>query len=1151
MICCVGGAAFSDTPASPPVVAQKRTSVLFVTPSELSFEVCQKLAAAGFDLNLFVDIERKPLTWVQAQKYNVIVVCGLGTTNADGSFPPSIRQSFDVLHQFLQAGGGLLIVPTLSQQAAALPPQDAFFKPLGFRLLFDELPVDPQTSIVGTAWKIPFAYTDAITPSPVTGGVKGLWYPAMNNRPGGTSTSYSFQADSNWKTVVKGGPSSSTVKGAFESNIFTQPGTFSRDVPLVMIRSVGKARVMVFGIAAEFLYGRNAITTLEGIVLDRGMRKVPSDGYRLLENGLRWLAEPSLAEAKLGGGSADPKLLEDPNKTHFTPPYVWSNPPAFPVADALFKGVIGPRTTYSSGKATPDEWVKQARAQGLSYLVFLEEFSKLSPEHFEKLKADCIRLSSNQFTALPGFTIDDEIGNHYFYFGMAFPYPPKDFLSADGKVFHSRDPQLDSRNPYLKGQLAMTTLDYTLTNGSFKMTAGNYFFKDDPIPFANFFSDWDAMGVVTQRDGVLLENAKAQMLNLSHYGQGPMPLVIDLMSDPAQLGESPWQTMMRFPSGHAKVAGETPQPGAKIRDYFNDWQLFPDNPVRLSITSGPQIEDWSFAGRRDYEGGLNGDFVWQDYRWILRGKISSPVGLKEVVIYDGPAVFRRFLPGGQKTFEFQVDMTHNQQHTLVLVATDVQGREAIGGEQIDRNQRMEEFQCADRNNQLLYCFTTNSAGESVHLGGNSGSATPWKRLYNEVHPSAIFGSDMLLGWPAFDGGPSGDCGFFELGSALGTARPVPEPVVCDSDRLLVSSDLDMGEAKYDHIFADNIQVANLWHTLWRTLPVKEYGITRRTAYIQPNPDSPLGVYLLDVSVRLKQDLPNQGFQVGFLTPGLSELWTWRDPESALAGKWEETPASESRTLAKPFCPGDYLGFLDTPLGSVAVFPLTDGLQGSLSLPDRNNFNLTLAPEVSPQKSGEEKHVRLLLLGLPRQTAVTKFFPAATTEVVDRFYHQFGLDGGKTGYEVAPQTGTVLDHRYILDLDGKKDGAFSGVLTGKLISSLPITVERLNGNWTSYLYDRTRKQARPLGMFENKAWATVCLNDRLDLFIGHPILADNPAIMIQVTQTGEASWSVELHNPTDKPIETTVRKNDFFDPFKDKSFFEKDTVPPGGSIYRQL
>ena len=40
----------------------------------------------------------------------------------------------------------------------------------------------------------------------------------------------------------------------------------------------------------------------------------------------------------------------------------------------------------------------------------------------------------------------------------------------------------------------------------------------------------------------------------------------------------------------------------KIRDYFNDWHFYPDNPGAIYITSGPEIENWCYTGPRDYEG---------------------------------------------------------------------------------------------------------------------------------------------------------------------------------------------------------------------------------------------------------------------------------------------------------------------------------------------------------------------------------------------------------------------------------------------------------------------------------------------------------------------------------------------------------------------
>ena len=51
----------------------------------------------------------------------------------------------------------------------------------------------------------------------------------------------------------------------------------------------------------------------------------------------------------------------------------------------------------------------------------------------------------------------------------------------------------------------------------------------------------------------------------------------------------------------------------------------------------------------------------------------------------------------------------------------------------------------------------------------------------------------------------------------------------------------------------------------------------------------------------------------------------------------------------------------------------------------------------------------------------------------------------------------------------KDGAFSGIIHGHLISSLPIAVSGLHDRWTAYLYDRGLRLARPVGMVEGKAW----------------------------------------------------------------------------------
>lgn len=1120
-------------------------------------EVARRLDAAGLALRAGSGLTGRALTWDEVRQYHTIVSVGLGQANADGTLPEPVTQTLATLRRFLDAGGGVLLFLNFGQMAAEAPPQEAFLKPLGLTPLFAETTSDSDTT-VSTAWRVPFAYTDAIQPGPVTEGVAGLWYPVPAMRIGAQNHTTSFVTEEGWEVIVRGGPTASTHRrGGLNDNIvdLTAPGTYSGQVPLVATRSVGRGRLLVVGITAEYLIGAHALTTLEGIVLERGLRDRPSGGYRLLESGLRWLTAPALENADLGGAQGDPALLADPYQAPVGTPYAWPAELSFPAVEPAYPGVIGARTVYSSGRATPEEWVSAARAQGLSFLVFLEDFPSLSAEEFEQLKTDCERLSSPDFAALPGFTIDDEVGNHYFYFGPAFPYPDASFLSEDGTVLRSRDRELSQTDPHIPGQLAMTTLDYAYTSCALKLTAGNYLFSQDAAPFADFFSDWNATAVVTVRDGELLEDATEDYLRLVDSGQGPQPLALHLMSDPTQLATSPWRTVLRLPEAGGSVIAGKLEASSKLRDYFSLWHFYPDNPSKISVSSGPQIESWAYVGPRDYEGSSPGDFVWQNYRWVLRGRVTSAVGLREVVVYDGPRVFRRYRPAAapqDRALEFTLDLTHDQQHNLVIVATDVQGGKAVSGEQWDRNHRAEEFMCSDRNNQLSYGYTVRQDGTWLMTGGNQTLATPNKRVATSIiSPSGTFRNDPRLGAPAFDGAAGGEPQVFESVLPEGTPEPVQVPSVSESVRLMHSGDVHIGEGRREHSFSDGVAVHNVWHTLWRTEPARDYTLTQRNHFFQIDPESPLAAFLWQLDFRLLRDLPAQSFHVGHIYPGEAQLWVYRDSVGSVrAGTWEASPRSEQRYLKAALGSGGYAAFLDSPLGGAAVFPLTDGVEVIAPLPGRNRCEFLLDPDRAPRRAGDSGRVELLLLGIPRLTDLTRHLPAASTEVVERFYRDFGLDGGQPGYSAELTAGSITGQRYLLAVDGSAEQCLSGRLTGSLISSLPITVSGLHDHWSAYLYDRERQQARPVGMFEGKAWATVCLRGALDLFVGHPVTATNPALTLQVTQTGDNCWRVEIHNPTDEAITATVQANPRFDPLAARGVApEQLTVPAGSSVWR--
>ena len=535
----------------------------------------------------------------------------------------------------------------------------------------------------------------------------------------------------------------------------------------------------------------------------------------------------------------------------------------------------------------------------------------------------------------------------------------------------------------------------------------------------------------------------------------------------------------------------------------------------------------------------------------MRGELKSAAGLKEVAVYDGTELLRRFLPNGAKEFAFTLDLTCDKQHNLVLVATDLDGGKAVSGEQWQRNHRLEECHCADRNNQLSYGYTITKDGFGLGIPDSQCLATPYKRIdCKGLAPSGIFKGDLRLGVGAFDGGAGGEpC--FTAPMILNTDKgEVFSPAVSESFRLLHTGDVAMGEGLWEYNFTDNIQVANVWHTLWKTEPAKDFTVTKRNIFFNVDPDSPLAVFLWTMKTTMKRDLPNNGMTVGFIQMCETKFWAVRgSDQSFLSGLYKPDDSATPRWHKMPFGRGAYAAALASPLGGMAVFPMTDGLELNMGLPGNSRIFINQPAEQTPQKQGETKDVALLLLGIPRATDFTKQLPSPTNEVVERFRRDFGLDGGKTGYALDVKEGTLVGQRYTLDVDGQKSGCFSGALQGDLVSSLPVRVAGLNDRWSALLYDRTLKKARPLGVFEGQAWAMVKLHGRLDLFVGQPMLCDRPELFIQVTQTGTDEWDVEVHNPTDASIRTTLRKAPAFDPFRDKALKSPEVeIPAGSSIH---
>ncbi len=1126
------------------IVSHKKPAILFVGYGIGDYLIARKLYKEGFRINNLTG----SLTWDEVKRYNVIVLTGtgLGPSNADFTLTGENKQNIAILNKFLSKGGGILYIPYWGEMNSAIPPQEAFGKDIGLKLLFRNVIFDPKTQKPATAWDIPFAWADNIKISPITKQVKGLWYPCAT-RAGGILHTITFVPNRYWHVVIKGLNSSYTkIFSLLNWSISGsgKKGYYSTDVPLLAYRKSEKGRIVCFSISSDYLFGSVAETTLEGIVLNKGLEGKPSYGYQILENSLKWLSAPSIKENILGGATMDKTLMKNPYRIPFATPYNWSKGASeiFPSPQHWYKGIIGVQAKYINGKWNIKDWVNAGKQAGLSYIVFLEPFSSLTKNKFALLKQECKKYTTNNFTAIPGFTIKDEIGNHYFYCGKSTPYPSKKFLSSDGKEFVSYMPQTPIKgNLYQKGQLANTILSYAYIEGGFHLTAGNYLFSKSPIPFDNFYSDWDAMGVITTKNNHLIENSFPGYLQLVDFGQDPLPMAIDLINNPVELLQPQWYTMIN--------------PTTTISNYFiKGTELFHFWPTasNIYITNGPKIEFFSSAGYRGYPNTTKTNYVWQNYRWLCQGEVSSNAGLKEVDVYDGTELFRKFLVNGKKQFRFSLDITVDRQHYLVLVATDINGRQAISRDLIDRNQKLELFQCADRNNQLNYGLLFRKDGTFIQIPGPEDIAVPDKRIGppNGIDPSSTFIGDPRLGAPAFDGEAYGEPSFNSPVICNSVKGQIPSPSVSDSLALLADGDVQIGEGIWKWNFSDNINVYNVWTTLWKTQPATEFTVEKTNYFFNIDPNSPISVYLWDIHIKLLKNIPNNGFIIGFIVPNKSTTWAIKSGDKFYSGTYNQ---GKQQNISEPFNKGDYVADLNSPLGGMALFPLTNGLQIMTTVPGKNYIYINLPKQNSPQKKGQTKNIKLLFIGIPRNTSLTRnFYPSVLNKVVKRFYQEFGLSlNGKTGYIVNTANGKIISQRYLLNINGGQNRCFSGSITGNLISTLPVIVSNLENRDSVYLYDRGLNKARPIGVYNGKAYAVITLHGTRNLFIGEPVICDAPDLFVQVTQTGENRWHIGINNPTDRVIKAHIRLDPYFEPFKGKTIKGEITINPGTSISKTI
>lgn len=1080
----------------------QRPAVLFVQHPALQWEMAGKLVEAGFEVDWSGALPDEGLL----RRFNAVVLL------QGGAYLDEKAQR--ALLRYVQEGGGLFISLWKGEHLDDWLGQFALLDQLEARLR-PEVVRDPKTERGGmTPWGVVFARTEQVAPSPVSEGVRGIWYP-VGGGIGGCSATLPFEVGEAWQVVLRGEASARSepwedaarglpVERRTTSGIPSAP-------PLFALRSYGQGRIALCGINTSYHFSGGYARALEGIAIEAGWEGRPSDLLRLLINTLRWLSEPSLKAGTFGGAKTPQRLLQVPRLPQH-PPIRWQELKFGPPPKTL-RGVVGVQTHLSVGKGSVAEYAQRARSLGLDFVVFLEDFRRLPRERWEQLVRECREVTSAQFLAAPGFLFEDGYGNHYFAIGDRLRYPDDDLLDEQRR-FSLIDPSL--RQP---GQVGAVLLDWMHNRNRMELTIGSWLHARNPCPYYEFRS-YDAVALFTQdfrvRPPRLLDELGKGYLHLLNRGECLWPFAITLVDEPRQLEEMMRDWGKGGPKGRPYLNVFEARDALDLREQMSSWHpaMPPYSHLRY-VSNGPRVLEWRFLGPRDYEA-----YDWFQptyWRWRLRLVAESEAGLGEVLIYDGHEVVRHFYPQGAKRFEWEEDWNHGQQHNLIAWVRDAEGGQAITMELFDRPQPLlEEFMCGDRMNQLSYSMQRREDGTGAQSGFVFGM-TPNKGPWNcEVPPVATFKPDSRLGGavPGFDGAPGGDpCLFVQPSLRCNLGEENLRRSRMRTDRLLHSADVMMGYGESDGLYPEEVPALNVWHTLAPTTPTRFLEAQVRRTYFNLRPGL-LSAIVVDVVVRLKESLRVQDLTLGTFARNAARRWYLRIAKGALLSS-ETTPDALKGWQVFRLEGDAYVAFCGSPLGSVALFNLGPQPLEVHAQKDSGAWAIRFPVAGQELRAGTTMEAHLVAFGAPFTVEPDEWWLETVRQAM-------GF-AGEPAYPLKVEAGKVLSQRYILRVDGKGQGFAARLGRADLPLTLPIVVEGLNPRWSVFLLERHRQRARPIGQWEGTAYATVDLREGdLDLFIGHPVVASDPEVFLNAVQTGEREFTVTVHNPMPKPKAVVVR-----------------------------
>ena len=1101
IMCCMLGCGF--------IMAEPgRPAVLFHGYSPHPAYAARPLNELGIEIGR---CERRALSaTLGSNLYNVVVV---STATEDERA---------VLDEFMARGGGVLVFnPVCHPTEKDFDATCRWLDSMGARPRWEMLQDRDRSNIVSVTHG-QLSWTGKVSP-PVAEGVRGLltvisrsttgWEPPM---------SYDFSQD--WTIVVRGADSMMTVTDPRNDPVL-QPWLPKEPVassPALMgIRQRGKGRIAVLPMRDYWLVRPPPNCPPAAAMLKYDDEKRPSDWLRLLANAIRWLAEPGIG-AGLGGATTDPDILNPPVKPWEEPPVIDWTKHVKAMADEedmpQHPGLCGARTSLSTGKGTVAEHAKAAHDAGMHFLVFLEDSLAMDAAGWERLVQECASASDDNFVAVPGLTYEDAQSNHLYAIGFNVLFFKPGMRLSDNRFDTVRRNRCETYFQYVNEMLGQKDLT------GFWRHRENWVHWED-------YKLYNSFPIVSFDNGAQVDDALNEYLHWQSMGGCQAVMALEIMNDPAMVAE-------RARRGWRIVWNRNLRDLRDGKWHQGAWSFC--GMGAQYITSGPEILVWRSPNNLAAPNGL----WWRPDVWEyrIRFRAASEAGLKSVVLHDGDRrVLRRWLPKGEKRFEADLVLANAQQIGATLVVEDNNGGRAVSTAYWNRNLNMEEFFCSDRCNILGNArlrMKSNGAQYWTPVGfqANMGCTPSKGRMNIFVHPAV----GLTPNSPTIpvDGQPPGlppvavdlNLGVPGEHSQLFTSPTTwmagPEITVGEYGFRLAYDPAEQGAevSPLGHRYEQPQEGSgNSWSSWHRLIPTRKVdGWARVYACNWLTEGFRIGWF--QTSARLKEAVAvdGKGIRIGY-TRGT----VCRDGKRVSG---EPNAVSEG-----PFSRGVY-ACMESEAGAVMVLGMSD----NVSYRARGE-NLEFWYKVGPQELPATETIEYTL-------AFAGAAGGTTFEQMIAMARAFGVDvPGRPAYQAKMKRGRLLDTYLLLDMEADGGAVEVGIPRTAMPAFLTARVSKLNDRWSVHLLDRNRRAPnhRALPVREGTTFAQLDLNDaNLDLFIGHPVVADMPEVVLNVAWLSEGKWRVEAHNPSDAAIEAHLKSSAGWTLF---NFDQKVRLEPGTSM----